>query len=164
MPALGDSLALLASELLDGSTGECYILNKRDQGLLRSLDGLSAASASAIPAAGGASIAAHVDHVLYGVLLLNRWVGGEENPWQDADWTASWKRTTVSEGEWTRLREQFRSETRRWREGLAKADNELPGLALNGVIASLAHLAYHVGAIRQIDRSIRGPSAEQAAS
>jgi hypothetical protein len=35
---------------------------------------------------------------------------------------------------------------------------------LTGAIAIVAHLAYHLGAIRQIDRSIRGPSAEQAAS
>jgi hypothetical protein len=29
------------------------------------------------------------------------------------------------------------------------------------MMASIAHLAYHVGAIRQMDRSIRGPSAEE---
>ena len=109
MPPLGDSLALLAAELLDGPAGECYVLNKGDAGLLSSLDHLSAAAASAIPASGGASIAAHVDHVLYGLRLLNRWVGGEENPWADADWTASWKRTSVTDDEWSRLREQFRA-------------------------------------------------------
>jgi hypothetical protein len=32
-------------------------------------------------------------------------------------------------------------------------------MELNGVIASVAHLAYHLGAIRQIDRSIQGPKA-----
>jgi hypothetical protein len=32
-------------------------------------------------------------------------------------------------------------------------------LELNGVIASIAHLAYHLGAMRQIDRSIQGPKA-----
>jgi hypothetical protein len=165
MPPLGDSLALLASELLDGPADECYILNMGDQGLLRSLDGLSAASASTIPASGGASIAAHVDHVLYGLRLMNRWVAGEENPWQDADWTASWTRPTVSEDEWKTLREQFRHESRVWRDALSQASaDHLRGQMLTGAIAIVAHLAYHLGAIRQIDRSIRGPSAEQAAS
>jgi hypothetical protein len=32
-------------------------------------------------------------------------------------------------------------------------------LELNGVVASIAHLAYHLGAIRQIDRSTHGPKA-----
>ena len=57
MPALGDSLALLASELLHGPTGDCYVLNQGDVGLLRSLDRLQASDASAVPASGGASIA-----------------------------------------------------------------------------------------------------------
>jgi hypothetical protein len=161
---LGDAFKVLTSELLDGPRGECYILNMGDVGLLRSLDQLTAAAASTRPASGGAPIAAHVDHVLYGLRLMNRWVGGEQNPWQDADWTASWKRTSVSDDEWRELRQQFRHEASLWREALSKADHRLDGMALTGAIAILAHLAYHVGAIRQIDRSIRGPSAEQAAS
>jgi hypothetical protein len=33
-------------------------------------------------------------------------------------------------------------------------------MELNGVISSIGHLAYHLGAIRQIDRSIQGPKAD----
>jgi hypothetical protein len=161
---LGHSFNVLASELLDGPQGECYILNMGDTGLLRSLDRLSAAAASTRPVSGGAPIAAHVDHVMYGLRLMNRWVGGEANPWKDADWTLSWKRTSVTDQEWRALREQFRHEAKRWRDALSKADTDLEGMALTGAIAIVAHLAYHLGAIRQIDRSIRGPSAEQAAS
>ena len=32
-------------------------------------------------------------------------------------------------------------------------------IELNGIIGSIAHIAYHLGAIRQIDRAARGPSA-----
>ena len=158
---LGDSLALLFSELTEGCTGECYMLNPGDRGLLRSLDALPAESASAAPAGGGASIAAHVDHVLYGIHLLNLWAAGEENPWADADWTASWQRVSVNEEEWNALREQLRAEAEKWKVSIA-GTGDLKGIALNGVIASVAHLAYHLGAIRQIDRALRGPSAEQA--
>ena len=35
--------------------------------------------------------------------------------------------------------------------------------ALNGVVASIAHLAYHLGAMRQIDGAARGPTAEDEA-
>jgi hypothetical protein len=31
-------------------------------------------------------------------------------------------------------------------------------MELNGVVGSIAHLAYHLGAIRQIDRAARGPA------
>ena len=34
---------------------------------------------------------------------------------------------------------------------------EVSEVELSGMVASLAHLAYHLGAIRQIDRQARGP-------
>jgi hypothetical protein len=159
MNPLHVSLALLFSELVDGpSPDAAYMLNGGDPGLLRSLDALSAAKASSPPPAGGASIAAHVDHVRYGLELMNRWAGGDADPWSGADWTASWRRSTVSEEQWAALRERLRGETQRWRTAL-EAPRAMSALELNGVIASIAHLAYHFGAIRQIDRSIRGPQA-----
>ena len=158
---LGDSLALLFSELVNGPDGESYMLNPGDRGLLRSLDTLSAEAASTVPSGGGASIAAHVDHVLYGIHLFNLWTAGEENPWAEADWTASWQRVSVNDEEWKALREQLRVEAEKWNASIA-GTGDLKGVPLNGVIASVAHLAYHLGAIRQIDRALRGPSAEQA--
>ena len=159
MNPLHASLALLFAELTDGASPDAaYTLNRGDPGLLRSLDGLSAAAASSPPPAGGASIAAHVDHVRYGLELMNRWSAGEADPWSSADWTASWRRTTVSDEQWAALREQLRGETRRWHKALA-TPRTMSDLELNGVIASVAHLAYHLGAIRQIDRSIQGPKA-----
>ena len=159
MKALHVSLALLFAELTDGPLPDAaYMLNGGDPGLLRSLDRLSAAAASSPPASGGASIAAHVDHLRYGLELMNRWSGGDPDPWSGADWVASWRRATVTEEQWAVLRGELRGETRRWHEAL-QTERELSAVELNGVIASIAHLAYHLGAIRQIDRSIRGPQA-----
>ena len=105
MDELHASLALLFAELIDGpSPDAAYMLNGGDPGLLRSLDRLSAAAASSASASGGATIAAHVDHVRYGLGLMNRWSDGDPDPWSSADWTASWRRTTVTEEEWAALR------------------------------------------------------------
>ena len=156
---LHTSLSLLFAELIDGpSPDAAYMLNKGDPGLLRSLDGLSAEAASRPPVPGGASIAAHVDHVCYGLDLMNRWSDGETDPWSSADWTASWRRIAVTESEWADLRERFRQTSRRWHKAL-HTPREMSALELNGVIASVGHLAYHLGAIRQIDRSVQGPKA-----
>ena len=116
-----------------------------------------------MPPSGGASIAAHVDHVIYGLHLMNQWAAGDEDPWSDADWAASWHRTSVDDAEWAALRAQLRIETGKWRDALSRA-GDLEGVELNGVIASVAHLAYHFGAIRQIDRALRGPSEAEAGS
>jgi hypothetical protein len=150
---------LLFAELTDGPAPDAaYMLNGGDPGLLRSLDRLSAVAASKPSAAGTASIAAHVDHVCYGLDLMNRWSDGEADPWSTADWSASWQRGTVTEREWDALRERLRQSTRRWRAAL-ETPREMSALELNGVIGSVAHLAYHLGAIRQIDRAIQGPKA-----
>jgi hypothetical protein len=156
---LHSSLSLLFAELVDGPPPDAaYMLNSGDPGLLRSLDRLSADAASRTSAPGGGSIAAHVDHVCYGIDLMNRWSDGEADPWSGADWAASWRRTTVGEEEWAALRERMRAAARRWRQAL-ETPRTMSVLELNGVIASIAHLAYHLGAIRQIDRSIQGPKA-----
>jgi hypothetical protein len=153
------SLSLVVAELVDGpSPDAAYALNKGDPGFLRSLDGLSAEAASRTSAASAASIAAHVDHVCYGLDLMNRWSDGDADPWSNADWTASWRKTKVTESEWAALRDRFRETTRRWRRAL-QMPRKMSPVELNAVIASVAHLAYHLGAIRQIDRSIQGPKA-----
>lgn len=155
---LGNTLPTLFAELIDGaSQSEAYMLNRSDPGLLRSLDKLSATAASA-PTPHGSSIAAHVEHLRYGLSLMNRWAAGE-NPFDDADWTASWRKTRVYAAQWKQLRDEFADEAHRWLESL-KNPREIDQSELNSVVASVGHLAYHVGAIRQIDLSARGPSAE----
>jgi hypothetical protein len=154
---LGSTLPTLFAELIDGAPqSEAYMLNRGDAGLLRSLDKLSATAASA-PTPHGSTIAAHVDHLRYGLSLMNRWSAGE-NPFDDADWTASWRRTRVSAAQWKQLRDELASEAHRWLEALNNP-REINQTDLNSVVGSVAHLAYHVGAIRQIDLSARGPSA-----
>ena len=152
------SLETLFRELIDGPDATAaWMLNGGDAGLLRSLDNLTASAASATQA-GGASIAAHIEHVRYGLSLMNRWSQGERDPWSTADWTASWNRSVVSDQEWAALRQALGAEARTWLETL-RGPRDYSEIELNGVIASISHLAYHFGALRQIDRSIRGPLA-----
>ncbi len=159
MTTLHECLAALFAELVDGPPPtEAYMLNGEDPGLLRSLDRLSADAASFVPSPGGTSIAAHVDHVRYGLELMNRWGGGEADPWSGADWTRSWRRTNVTDEEWSDLRQQLGIQAQRWHEALRRP-RELSDVETKGVVASVAHLAYHLGAIRQIDRTIQGPKA-----
>jgi hypothetical protein len=156
------TLAALFAELVDGTPPSGgFMLNGGDAGLLRSLDTLSAAAASA-PTVTGSSIAAHADHVRYGLSLMNRWSAGE-NPFTSADWTASWRNTTVSDEDWRALRADLRGEAHRWLKTLG-TPREVQEIELNGMIGSIAHLAYHFGAIRQIDASLRGPAESNAVS
>jgi hypothetical protein len=146
----------LLREFIDGPPGEAaYMLNPGDPGLLRSLDKLSAEAASAQPNQ-RSSVAAHADHVRYGLSLLNRWAGGEANPWATANWSESWKRVHVSDEEWAKLRANLRSEAHAWMEN-ASRERSVDELALAGMIGSIAHLGYHFGSIRQLAPAAAGP-------
>ena len=85
MTHTGDLASLLASlwvELLDGPSDPAgpFMLNSGDIGLLRSLDALSAEQASCTSNE-GATIAAHAQHVRFGLTLMNRWAKSEgHNP------------------------------------------------------------------------------------
>lgn len=150
------SLSHLFSELTDGVTSSGgFVLNTGDLGLLRSLDGLSAAEASGC-ANDGATIAAHTQHVRYGLSLMNEWAAKGGNPFANARWDEAWTVKAVDELQWAEIRNGLKEEVRKWVEVL-KTPRDASGVEYTGLLASIAHLAYHFGAIRQIAKSARGP-------
>ena len=154
---ISQALAALFGELTAGANvpGGAYILNSGDVGLLRSLDKLSAAEASR-SSLGGATIAAHALHLAYGLGLNNRWAREGGNPFADAKWDEAWKTSTVSDAEWKAIRETLAAEVQEWRDVLSRP-RDVSDVELRGMIGVTAHTAYHLGAIRQIDKSLRGP-------
>jgi len=150
-------LTRLFSELV-GGTGvgtSAFVLNSGDEGLLRSLDKLSAADASG-SVNGGATIAAHAQHLRYGLSLMNRWAAEGGDPFADATWDEAWKTSVVDATAWTEIRNGMRDETHHWLQ-VVHAKRDVAEVELTGMIASIAHLAYHLGAIRQINKQTRGP-------
>jgi hypothetical protein len=154
---ISPSLTQLFSELVYGATapGGAFILNSGDAGLLGSLDKLSATQASQA-VEGGATIAAHAEHLYYGLSLMHRWATEGGDPFSDATWEKAWTTTVVDEREWAEIRERLRSVARQWMEALA-APRQAARAELSGMIGSIAHLGYHLGAIRQIAVRARGP-------
>ena len=150
------SLTHLFSELVDGVTGSGgFVLNTGDIGLLKSLGHLSAAEASR-SANDGATIAAHAQHLRYGLSLMNEWATTGGNPFANAKWDEAWTIKTVGDGQWQEIRDGLGGEAHRWLEVL-KTPREASGVEFTGLVSSIAHLAYHLGAIRQINKDTRGP-------
>jgi len=152
------TLGILFAELVDGPPqrgGAAFMLNSGDVGLLRSLDRLSAGEASK-SANDGATIAAHAQHVRYGLSLMNRWAREGGNPFADAKWDEAWKTTVVDQQQWQEIKHGLRSESELWLAAL-KSPREVGRIELAGMMGSIAHLAYHLGAIRQISKETRGP-------
>jgi hypothetical protein len=151
---LVDALKGLLTELAVGPPGKsAYVLNPGDRGLLESLRALPAAQASARPQ-GRSSIASHVHHLHYGFTLMNRWARGED-PFTDANWGESWRQQQIDEAAWARLLTALGDEIKKWHEALGS--REWDPVVISGTIGSVAHLAYHIGAIRQLNAAAAGP-------
>ncbi len=140
----------LLTEMFDGGAAEfSWVLNPGDAGLIGALGALSAESASRRPGPTRNSIAGHANHLRYSLELLNRWANGEENPFASADWAGSWRVQEVDEAGWRDLVRRLDAEGRAW-IAAAQQPREWDEISLTGALASAAHLAYHLGAIRQL--------------
>jgi len=144
------ALSNMLTEIFDGPPGqEAYVLNPGDLGLLRQLETIDAKTASTPPTPGQKNIAAHVDHVTFGLAILNLWASGEANPWAGADFNASWQRTAVTEDQWRALRDALRREVVKWQKAVA-ARTSWDDMSAAAGLSTAAHTAYHLGAIRQV--------------
>ena len=144
------ALANMLTEIFDGPPGqEAYLLNQGDPGLLRQLDTIDASAASTRPMPGKTTIAAHVDHLHFGLSILNRWAVGDANAFAGADWNGSWQRTTVTDVQWRTLRDGLRQEALKWRH-VVETRTTWDDMGAAAALSTAAHTAYHLGAIRQI--------------
>jgi hypothetical protein len=152
-----EALVGLLRELVDGPPGDtAFIVNPGDRGILGSLARISANDASARPG-GRSSVAAHVHHLRYGFELLNRWARGE-NPFADADYARSWRMQQVTDHDWRDLIASLEREARAWTSAVSERQ-DWDSTMVSGAMSSVAHLAYHLGAIRQLVPAASGPPA-----
>ena len=154
MQMVQDAIRTLLTELIDGPAGfGCWVINRDEPGMLGLLATLSAEEAKQSTSPGRTTLAAHVRHMSYALSLLNRWAGGEENPFATADWEGSWQLDAIDDDAWQALIAQLETEAHAWRDAVQQP-REWDELSLTGAIASCAHIAYHFGAMKQIVLSV----------
>jgi DinB superfamily len=156
LPKLVESAAVrqlsnVLQEAVEGSSGPWtyFIDNRPGAGVFGALAALSAAEASR--SQGGTSIAAHAHHVAFAMEASAASIEGDRTP---RDWKESWRVKAVNAAAWKELVGQLHREYRRLRlavQSRAWSSEETFGETV-GVIA---HIAYHLGAIRQKAVSLR---------
>ena len=122
-----------------------------DSGIRATLSKLTAAEASR-RFDGHPSIASHARHMNFHLRVTAEWIQGDHSR---RDWAASFEPQTVTESEWVALQtdlETTRAEVVRTLEGLSSEQFVEEGAGLG----SVAHLAYHLGAIRQLLHRAKG--------
>ncbi|HEU4885854.1 MAG TPA: DinB family protein [Longimicrobium sp.] len=135
-----------------------FVNNLPDCGLFGTLDALTAEQASTPVEEGGTTAAAQAEHMRFSLDVSVRWMRGER---EKADWARSWAVSRVDDGAWTSLREQLR---RTYGDFVALVRRQpMDAEMLEELVATVAHAAYHLGALRQITRHASG-RAEAAAA
>ncbi|MGH9902352.1 MAG: DinB family protein [Pyrinomonadaceae bacterium] len=146
-----NSFFQLLKETFEGpppDTGSAYL--DKGGGLFQTLDRVTAEAASSPARPGGPTVAAHCEHLRFYVVALYDFMRGSTDK---VDWERSWLVQTVTPAEWDALKERLRHDyttvTEHLRSVGAWGDEEVgDGMAI------LAHTAYHLGAIRQLVRSL----------
>jgi hypothetical protein len=148
-PQINTPAAELLFELIDGPADPkrtWIVSNAPNTGILGTLAVFTAAEASRPPTLGHKTAAAHAAHLLFALELATKRLQGE-NP--DADWDASWEPSTVGDADWKRMQVQIRDASAALRRVLESGDDWAP-MQFEGIIATVGHTAYHLGALRQL--------------
>lgn len=117
--------------------------NKPDAGFIGLLEGLNAADVSR-PIA-GTSIVSHVHHVIFSLLESAAWIRGDHS---HKDWNESWRVSSVTDSKWSEMLDHMRASFLALRIAI-RENGAKDILTIGGTIGVVAHMAFHLGAIRQ---------------
>lgn len=142
--AVGQLLSVLR-EAVEGPSGPStyFIDNRPDAGLLGALGSIDAAGASRIW--GDTTIAAHAHHIAFAMADSAAIIEGNRTP---PDWKESWRVKTVDDADWKELAARVGREYQRLRRAI-ESRASWGGEAFGDAVGAIAHVAYHLGAIRQ---------------
>jgi hypothetical protein len=142
-------LAVLKETIEGPGEGGSFFLDP-NTGLLQTLETLSLSEqglerAFASPAPGRPSIAAHVKHTSFHMNAICAWPRGDHSR---RDWPSSFVLENHNAATWTALLEELKFEYQDFQSVIQEfaTENE----ALGGAVGGIVHVAYHLGAIRQL--------------
>lgn len=150
--AFADGYLSVLSEAVEGpQQSDWSIFIDQGTGVLQTLASLTARQVSQAPSPGHTTIVAHAEHMRFHLAGMNAFLRGE-NP--KLDWAASWKITEYDEAGWQKLQHNLKSEYQTFRN-FFEQNAEWDARAVSGAIGLLAHVAYHLGAVRQLMKSVQ---------
>lgn len=146
-PVLRRQLEALLREALEGprEAWSYFTDHGASAGLLGTIGERSAGEVNRPGEGGTASVAAHIHHVAFGMEASVAFIRGDRTP---RDWKESWISTPVDEARWREIRERLKEAYQDLLRTLREADLSSDE-AFGGALAAVAHVAYHLGAVRQ---------------
>ena len=144
-----ESVAYLLRETFEGSPeGVPSAYLDRGVGIFATLSDVSSEAASM--EFHGTTIAGQTEHAKFYLDRLCEYINGRT---EEVNWDASWLIETVNEAEWNALRDTVRRSYENTLRCLAEVQ-DWSEVRIGMAIGMVAHTAYHLGAIRQIAKSV----------
>jgi hypothetical protein len=125
------------------------------EGVFDALTSIDAEAASRKPSLACASIAAHANHMLFILRCANTDQG---RPEPGGTWEETWERQAVTDLEWNTLIESIREEYTLFLGWLEENKDWSQKDGVVSALVPLPHIAFHLGAIRQILRIVHEPA------
>jgi hypothetical protein len=122
----------------------------RDASIFETINTISSKEASKKRGDTNATIAGHIDHIKFYIIVLQEYITDKRTG--KTDWNESWKTKTVNDNEWELLKTTLHQEYKKLYAFLQSIDEWESGDYFGGIISILAHCSYHLGAIRQLIR------------
>jgi hypothetical protein len=135
----------------EGADGTYFVQGK--EAFLPIVGPLSATQASHDFGPGVNTIAAHTRHAAYYVSLLNALARGEP---VRPDWEASWSMQTPDPDEWRAIQEDLAEQYRELRGHVESGRVPNDQDQMHYTMAQLAHIAFHLGSVRQLAIQLPG--------
>jgi hypothetical protein len=143
---------LLRETFEGGLPGQGTVYLDHSSGIRNTLAGITAEQASR-RLEGHPSIAAHARHMNFHLRATVGWIQGDS---RSLDWPGSFEPQTVTAEEWAKIQRDFEDSRMELLRVLAGLSPE-KFVEVGAGIGVIAHLAYHLGAIRQLMHRVKGP-------
>lgn len=143
---------------INGFLGETFnsvegIYLDKGTSLFETLNSITAEEASTPAQPGGTTIAAHADHIDFYLKVISKYMQGG---WSEKiDWSQSWQTKTVNDKEWEALKKKLSATNNEVIKQINSFDNWNDDKKIGGAMAVVVHTAYHIGAIRQILKTVK---------
>ena len=141
----GQLLAIL-KETIEGPGEHGSFFIDKNTGLLQTLEALGLEQVFTSVAPDRPSIAAHVKHTSFHLHAISAWPRGDHSR---RDWPSSFVLPGHDAATWAALLEELKFEYTDFQSVIREFATESDE-ALGGAIGAIVHVAYHLGAIRQL--------------
>jgi hypothetical protein len=122
-----------------------YFTDPGSNGFLGTTGELNSTSASKTSGPNDNSVASHTWHLCFALNATSDWIQGKKS---SHEWEKSWRIQKVNDRDWSELQSKLRQEYEEFYHLIETVDLS-DEKVIGGVIGTIAHIAYHLGAIRQ---------------